>query len=177
VRSTVTLGGGRSPLAFGGSGRYEAMRRQQIIILTVAGIFLLLLAFALWPTPNRPFAKYVCSPVPKSVRVISFQSNDWLAANPEPVCYLAFTASADDVATVIRQGFQPTSTNASVPVPSGPDGWLTADQIGPSGRVYSRSHSPAGAGRRLQLGRNRSWSEFLWIDGTGTNVYFLLWGV
>lgn len=154
------------------------MRREKVIILTVAGIFLLLLAVALWPAPNRAFAKYICSPVPKSVRVITFQSNDWLAANPEPVCYLAFTASTNDIATVIRQGgFQPTSTNASVPVPPGPAGWVTADQARLGGRVYTRSHLPAGKGRRLQLGRNRSWSEFLWTDGTGTNVYFLLWGV
>ena len=153
------------------------MRTRKIIILTMTGGFLLLFAFAFWPAPNRPFAKYVCSPVPKSVRVISFESNDWLAANPEPVCYLRFTASADDIATVVRQGgFQLASTNRSVPVPTGgPAGWLPADQIGPNGRVYTRFHRAAGGG--MHIGRNRIWSEFLWIDGTGTNVYFLLWGV
>src|SRR6266850_4768875 len=129
------------------------MRAQKITILTVGGaVWLLLLAFALRPSPNRPFGKYICSPVPKSVRVISFQSNDWLAANPEPVCYLAFAASADDVSTVIRQGgFQSASTNASVPVPAGPAGWLTADQVGPGGRVYTRSHSPATAWSQPEL--------------------------
>jgi hypothetical protein len=153
------------------------MRTLKIITLTVTGGLLLLLALIFWPAPNRPFAKYVYSPTPRTVRVISFQSNDWLAANPEPVCYLRFTASPDDIATVVRQGgFQPASTNGSVPVPTGgPAGWLPADQIGPSGRVYTRLHRAAGGG--LHIGRNRIWSEFLWIDGTGTNVYFLLWGV
>lgn len=153
------------------------MSTRKFIVIAVAGGLVLLVVFSFWPTANKPFAKYLCSPVPKTVRVISFQSNDWLAANPEPVCYLAFTASVDDIATVIRQaGFRPASTNTFVPGPPGPAGWVTADQVGPTGWVYSRSHTPA-AGRRLPIGRNRIWSEFLWIDGTGTNAYFFLWGV
>ena len=153
------------------------MRTRKIIIFSAALALLLLLAFSLWPISNQPFSKYIHSPVPKSVHVVSFQSQDWFGANPEPVCYLAFTASVEDLAAVIQQaGFRPASTNRSVPVPSGPIGWLTADQVGPSGRVYTRSH-PSRPGRRLPLGRNRSWTEFLWIDGTGTNAYFLLWGI
>ena len=147
-----------------------------IVVPVVAGG--LFLAWVLWPDPNRPFAKYVGSPVPATVRVVSFESNDWLGANPEPVCYLAFTASAGDITDVLRQGgWSPVSTNASVPVPDGPSGWRTADKIGPGGHVYSRSHTPPGRGRLLPLGRNRIWNEFLWIDSTGTNAFFLLWGV
>jgi hypothetical protein len=162
--------------ALGGITRSETMRKRKVIMLAVAGACLLLTAFVLWPAPTRSFVKYVCSPVPKSVRIVYFQSDDWLSANPEPVCYLSFTATANDIATIVQQGgFQPASTNFSVPAPPGPAGWLTADQVGASGRVYSRGHSPGG--RRLPFGRNRHWSEFLWIDGTGTNVYFLLWGI
>jgi hypothetical protein len=150
--------------------------RRRIVPISAAG-FLLLLAFVFWPNPNPPFARHVHSPVPGSVRVVSFQSNDWLAAHPEPVCYLAFTASPDDLGTVIGQGrFQPTSSD-DVPVPPGPAGWVTAREIGPSGRVYRRSHSPSGPSWLQWLGNKRSWTEFLWIDGTGTNAYFLLWGV
>ncbi|HYG35877.1 MAG TPA: hypothetical protein VEC99_13885 [Clostridia bacterium] len=150
---------------------------RKALIGIAIGIFLLLLILTLRSGSNQPFAKYIGSPVPKSVRVVFFQSNDWLEANPEPVCYLAFTATAGDIAQVIQQGgFRPTAANDGVPVPSGPPGWVSADQVVPGGRVYSRSHSPAGVGR-LPLGRNRRWSEYLWIDKTGTNAYFLLWGV
>jgi hypothetical protein len=150
------------------------VRTSKFIGLVVGGGFFLLAVFLLLPAPNRPFAKYICSPVPKTVRVVSFEGNDWFGANPEPVCYLSFTAGAADVAAVIRMaGFQPASTNIAVPVPSGPEGWVTADQVE---RVYTRNHKPASR-LGLPIGGNRIWSEFLWIDKTGTNAYFLLWGV
>jgi hypothetical protein len=152
-----------------------AMRPFKLLVIALAAAFVLLLAFAL--RHASPFATYVCSPVPASVRVVTFKSNDWLAVNPEPVCYLGFTVSAGDLVKVIQQGnFRPVATNQSAPVPLGPRGWVMADQIGPNGRAYTRSHSPA-ARAWLPLGRNRGWTEFLWIDATGTNAYFLLWGV
>ena len=104
--------------------------RRRIVFILAAGL-VVLLTFVFWPNPNRPFTRHVYSPVPGSVRVVSFQSNDWLAAHPEPVCYLAFTASPDDLGTVIGQGrFQPTSSD-DVPGPSGPAG----QRPGRSGRA------------------------------------------
>lgn len=141
-------------------------------------VLLILLAWALWPAPRRSFAKYVCSPIPNSVRVTFFQSDDWLGINPEPVSYLIFSASAADVAAVIQQGgFTPASTNTHVPIPSGPPAWLTPDQLQASGRIYTRTHNATGERQRIPHGHNRTWSEYLWIDATGTNAYFLIWGI
>src|SRR5262245_62392156 len=118
---------------FGRSGFRSAPCWRKSMAVAGPAALLLLLLFIVWPARTGPFSKYICSPVPRSVQILSFKSNDWLAANPEPVCYLAFTASADDLATVIRQGgFRRTSTNESVPVPPGPAGWVTADQLGPN---------------------------------------------
>jgi hypothetical protein len=36
------------------------------------------------PRPGRLVGKYVAAPVPASVRVVHFQSDDWLRVHPEP---------------------------------------------------------------------------------------------
>src|SRR5262245_47860174 len=100
------------------------MARRRIILATITcGIVMLVVVF--WPQ-NHPFSKLVLTPVPASVRVTFYQSNDWLGLNPEPVSYLAFTASVTDLAQVISQGgFSEAATNAYVPV-AGPTGiWKT----------------------------------------------------
>src|SRR5947207_109363 len=153
-----------------------AMRTRRIVIPAMVGALALLVVYLSWPDRNAPFARFICSPVPPSVRILLLQNNDWLGMNPEPVCYLAFTASPEDIATIVNNAqFQRVSKD-SLPVPSGPDGWRSADQLGPDGRVYGRTHAPRSPGSRLYIGSNRRWSEFLWVDETGTNAYFLLWG-
>ena len=97
--------------------------------------------------------------------------------SPEPVCYLAFTASPEDIASIIYKAQFQRVSNVWIPVPTGPDGWRSADQLGQGGRVYGRTHAPPRPGSRLYIGSNRRWSEFLWVDETGTNAYFLLWGI
>lgn len=97
--------------------------------------------------------------------------------NPEPVCYLAFTASNGDMAAIINKAqFWPVSKD-SIPVPPGPNGWRAANRLGSEGRGYARAHAPRSPGSRLHIGKNRRWTEYLWVDGTGTNGYFLLWGI
>src|SRR5947209_2850083 len=119
-------------------------RRRVITPAIVVGLFLLV-ACLVWPVRNDPFARFICSPVPPTVRVVLFKNNDWFRMNPEPVCYLAFTASARDIADIVRNAqFQPVSHD-SIPVPPGPSGWRSADQLGPDGRVYVRVHTPATA--------------------------------
>lgn len=149
------------------------MARRRII-LAVITCSMVLLVLTLWPR-SYPFAKLVVSPAPASVQVTFFQSNDWLALNPEPVCYLAFTASTTDLAEVISQGgFRAAATNAYVPVAAPTGIWKSFDACGLGRRLFTRNHP---GNRGLPIGRRRSWSEFLWIDSTGTNAYFLLWGI
>src|SRR5688572_20566241 len=115
------------------------MATRHKIIASVIGGCLLLVVLSIWPTRDRRFAKYVSSAVPKSVHVVHFQNNDRLGINPEPVCYLSFTANAEDIATVIRKGgFRTVTEGDSVPVPPGPPGWLPANQSDPQQRVYTR---------------------------------------
>ncbi len=141
------------------------------------GALALLIAYLTQPDGNPPFARFICSPVPPSVRVHLVQNNDWLGVNPEPVCYLGFTASPEDMASVIATARFERVTNGSIPVPAGPNGWRPADQLGPGARGYSRVHAPPVPRIRLYIGNNRRWSEYLWVDETGTNAYFLLWGI
>jgi hypothetical protein len=145
-------------------------RRRIILALMTCGVVLLVVA--VWPH-NQPFSKLVLSPVPASVRVNFYQSGDWLGLNPEPVYYLAFTASTDDMAQVIAEGnFNEVATNAYVPT-AGPLGWRAFEDCGMGRRLFTRNHP----GQGLPIGRRRSWSEYLWVDATGTNAYFLIWGI
>src|SRR6266567_2597274 len=153
------------------------MRTRRVAVPAIVGSLLLLVTHLVWPHRNDPVARFICSPVPPSVHVVLFKNRDWFRMSPEPVCYLASSASPEDIASIIYKAqFQRVSQDL-IPVPSGPDGWRSANQLGPDGRVYGRTHAPSKPGSRLYLGSNRRWSEFLWVDGTGTNAYFLLWGI
>ena len=150
------------------------MARRRIV-LGLATCGLVLLGLLLLPSHHQGFAKYVVSPVPASVDVTILRVDDWLGLNPEPLAYLKFTAAPSDLQKVITLGgFTEAATNAYVPVPEGPPGWKTVEQCGPARRLFIRNHRGRAG---LPIGRNRSWSEFLWIDTTGTNAYFLLWGI
>jgi hypothetical protein len=157
------------------------MRARRIIVVAlVPGIvLLLLLAIVSPPAPNGQFRKYVSPRTPSSLKVVAFKSDDWFGVKPEPVCFLTFSASQQDLAKVILEGvFRAVGANDAVPVlHDGPAGWMAIDQIGPNGRAYMRSHTPGMVARWLPIGRNRRWVEYLWVDSTGTNACFLLWGV
>lgn len=143
-------------------------QRTAIFILVVLGA---LIAFWFWPNRTRLVAKYVTSPVPSSIRVVRFEGNELLLdLLPEPVCYLLFNGTREDIASLVdRSGFQPADrSNGALP---GPAWWH------PTGRKYFRVHRPSKPNSRLPIGANRHWNEFLWVDQTGTNVYFVLWGI
>ncbi len=150
------------------------MVRQRIILAVITGgILLLILAF--W-SDQHSFSKFVVSPAPGTVRVTLYENNDVAGLNPEPVCYLAFTASTNDMAQIISQGrFTEVTTNSYVPS-SGPSAsaWTSFENCSAGRRLFTRAH-PARGG--LPIGRRRSWDEYLWIDGSGTNGYFLIWGI
>ena len=152
--------------------------RKRALILTTFGVgFVIVVIGLLLRKQEGPFARFVCAPVPGSVRVTAIQNNAWVFAS-EPTCYLAFTADSADVQAVVRQGqFQACQNWDGFPVPSGPLGWRAADQIGTNGNFYRRSHEPKTRNILPPIGNNRRWQEYLWVDATGTNAYFLLWGI
>jgi hypothetical protein len=141
----------------------------------VAAFLLLLLAggmAALWPAPRRMFKYYLFSPIPGSVRDIQY-SGEWLGINPEPVCFLRFTASPADLELILKkQGFKPAESSFNA---SGPP-WWDIDKRGAGTSVFVRQYSPAKESR-WYVGKNRRWTEVLRVDSTGTNIYFLVWGI
>src|SRR2546422_7966729 len=110
------------------------MRIRRVAMLAIVGGLSILAVYLVWPDQNDPFARFICSPVPRTVRVVLFKNNDWFRMDPEPVCYLAFTASPHDMADVIRKSRFQIVTNDSIPVPSGPAGWRPADPHRPARR-------------------------------------------
>ena len=153
------------------------MRRRRIISAIFSAGFIVVVICLLGRKRDGPFATFVCAPAPDGVNVTIFQ-NDAGLLRPEPVCYLAFTGDSANMETVVRRGqFQTCSDKGGFPVPSGPQGWRTADQVGTNASFYRRSHEPKTINFLPPIGNNRRWHEYLWIDETGTNAYFLLWGI
>lgn len=139
-------------------------------------VFLLMLfvlaTAALCPAPRRQFRYYVLDPIPPSVRDIKYRG-EWLRISPEPVCFLRFTSSTKDLDLLLTtKGFKPVENSFD---PSGPVWWDIA-QSGPGIKVFARQHKPRHQGK-LYVGKNRRWTEVIRVDHTGTNVYFLVWGI
>lgn len=141
----------------------------------LSGLLVLLLALiilGIWPFGRRQFRYYVFDPIPPSVRNIRY-AGEWLKVGPEPVCFLRFTAAPEDIDRMIREkGFREAESG---PNPTGPV-WWEAKRMGAVSRVYARDYRPKQKGR-LYVGKNRRWTEVMTIDSTGTNVYFLVWGI
>ncbi|MSU63233.1 MAG: hypothetical protein EXS31_12695 [Pedosphaera sp.] len=92
--------------------------------------------------------------------------------------HLSFTAPPEAMTELItRAAFQPSSIESASQAPTGPHGWRSADKLGPEARAYFRAHRASRNGRGLPIGRNRSWSEILLVDGSGTNGFFTLWAI
>jgi len=136
-------------------------------------LFVVLMAAMLWRTPTRQFRYYILDPIPPSVANIQFQEGDGLRINPEPVSFMRFTASAADIEHILAaKGFKETDDSFNA---SGPPWWNIA-RSGPGIRVFVRQHGPK-TDTKLFFGKNRRWTEVIRIDSTGTNVYFLVWGI
>jgi hypothetical protein len=114
-------------------------------------------------SPEGKFKHYVTSPFPKSVRVKFVDSNAHIL-NPEPVVHMSFSASAEALNEILKM--REAKPYAEYAIGSG---------AGP--RWFQPAVSTNGL-RQYQLrGRINRIPEFLWIDQTGTNAYYLLFGV
>ena len=131
-----------------------------IIVVLVASMLL----GPFWLGDRHVFGKFVMRPVPASVRTVEVDSNDWpFRLNPEPVVYIRFQASAEDVARIVaHRQWAESRVDRSWLEGRGPAWW----------RPPLREE-----GTRCFKGQGRRGQEYLLIDGTGTNAWFLLWGI
>jgi hypothetical protein len=133
------------------------------LVVSVVWLAFYLLTHVALPRGTVAFGKYIYSPVPMSVREIRSQINDWFGIMPEPVCYFSFQIGNDDVHRIVKgKGFRAVSLEDMFS-PGGP-AWFQPGRIGTNGQFY----------RRTDQRRN---TQYLWIDATGTNGFFLYWGV
>jgi hypothetical protein len=101
--------------------------------------------------------------VPATVDNLVVDVRDMFGIEPEPVCYFSFTIGKEGLETIVTRGKFNKVEAGEMFIPNGPV-WFRPDLISTNaGRFYFRR------GRRAQ--------EFLWIHPSGTNAYFLLWGI
>ena len=136
-------------------------------------VLVLFVVFSLWRTGKREFEYFVFAPMPRSVGNIRFEDGDWLRMNPEPVVFIRFTASTNDIQMMLAaRGFKKEGSHFGQ---NGPV-WWDVSRLGPGTRIFVRQHRPQRE-NTLYFGKNRRWTEVVRIDPTGTNVYFLVWGI
>lgn len=144
------------------------MRRPNKTAITCLGIavLLLLIGFLAKPPSSLAFRKYVVSPVPKTIRTIRFEGNDYCGLMFQAQCFFYFSGSRSDVLKVAEdKGFKAVEFGNIFAHPNEPS-WFTSP-IGTNGRFYARRPP-----------RYQSWwsgKDWLWIDATGTNAFFQHW--
>jgi hypothetical protein len=136
------------------------------LLLLFIGLGLLLLRL-----PSAKFRKYVWDDLPSSVRVVKVHDSDWsFSVFPEFTCYMLFTASVDDVAALLSKRLAK-PCGGDVPGAQGTQeiaGWWAPAYSNRSMRLFSLDRRPVGKWKDPQ---------FIWVDGTGTNCYYLYWGI
>ena len=140
------------------------MRKRLILAALLACV---LLGLAMWIATTHsssPVARHVCFPVPGTVRVVHYEHlRDWPLIDWEPEYRIAFTASSQDLAAIVqkRNGIV-SDARAWVSARGGP-AWFRPVTMTTNGVLYEfRRADP---------------SEYLWIDETGTNAFYLYWGI
>ena len=113
-------------------------------------------------TPKGLFSRLISRSVPSSLTNLEIDGHDWFGLKPEPVVRVRFSASHEDLNKLLK------IRKAAI---------LTRDAIG------SGAPGKAWWPGRPSLDKMNGYSlkgknpEFLWIDSTGTNAYYLLFGV
>jgi hypothetical protein len=125
-------------------------------------LLLLLIFSAAEFSPRGRFARFVHSPIANSVSDIEAEGHDWFGLLPEPVMRLRFSAAPEDLREVLSsRGAQPLKSDAIGAAATGQAWWPTSGELALMHGYSLKGKDP----------------EFLWIDATGTNAYYLLFGI
>jgi len=142
------------------------MTKFGMILVAVTIGILVLVDFLLQSSFGDPLRRYVVSPVPESVRKVGFKGNGLGGIlSAEPVVHIAFTANSADIETIVRKGGFKT----------GSPRFSHKQYVG----ILQRTRLPPNWPKPLsdKLAIVSTGQEYLRIDGSGTNAYFLLWGI
>jgi hypothetical protein len=136
----------------------------KIMIAGALGV-VVLLTLLLHSFFGDPVRRYIVSPMPESVRKVGFENNGLIGALAEPVVHIAFTASSSDMETIVRRARSKTGSAADREFVEHRDGptWWKRGTLEKAEVLFMR--------------QTRAGQEYLRVDGTGTNAYFLLWGI
>lgn len=146
------------------------MRRGLKIAGALVVIWLVgwLIASRAVPTPRQAFGRYVGS-IPRSVDNVVYEGNDWLGLAPECRCYFSFNIASNDFARIVKKhGFESVRPGAGYYHPNAGPWWFKPPQS--NGQFLGR-YVPTRPYRFPRWGQN----EYLWLDQTGTNAFFMVW--
>jgi hypothetical protein len=123
-----------------------------------------LLGILLYSRLGSPFARYIDWPMASSVREFGFKSNGFRILF-EPVVFIAFTASPSDLGALIRKkGFKTAEAEMR-------------EWVGQRDAPLWWKPGPLQADEMLFTKATSRGRQFIRIDASGTNAYFLLWGI
>ncbi|MDA1278219.1 MAG: hypothetical protein O2960_29845, partial [Verrucomicrobia bacterium] len=113
----------------------------------IATLVCLIIGTVIWITKDSsgPVARHVCSPVPQSVRVLAYErTRDWLIFDVEPEYRIAFTATSQDLASIVKRRSGVVSrARAWVSARGGP-AWFRPVTMTTNGVLYEfRKNNPA----------------------------------
>lgn len=144
--------------------KYVVFTTLLILVLICFGLFLL-------KRPSSKFRKYVWNEIPPSLSILNVWDTDRaLTLIPEFTCYMHFTGSPQDIALLLSNRF-------AKPHPGGIPGegghqeiahWWAPPAMTNVGNVFALD--------RRRVGRWKD-PQFIWVDQTGTNCYYLYWGI
>ena len=141
-------------------------KRRRFGVVWLAALMVLLIwaavAAHLFP-PRKVFQRYVIS-LADSVHVKAVDANDYFFINPEPVVRIHFSASAGTLHKIMISREAIPYDDFAVGSAAGPPWFRPANQL--QGLQQFRLRN-----------KIRGASEFLWIDESGTNAFYLLFGV
>ena len=121
--------------------------------------------------PSAKFRKYIWHDLPPSTQIINVRDGDTsFGIFPEFTCYMHFTARREEIAIILSNRMAKPYTGN---VPGG--------QGTPEIAAWWFPASPNQKMQLFSLDRRavHRWKDpqFLWIDQTGTNCYYLYWGI
>jgi hypothetical protein len=125
-------------------------------------LLLLLILSAFEFSPRGRFARFVHAPIASSVSDVEAEGHDWFGLLPEPVVRLRFSAAPKDLLRVL-------SDRRATP--------LKGDAIGAAATGQAWWPTQGELARMQGYALKGKYPEFLWIDATGTNAYYLLFGI